>query len=1118
MSGSTIGGVVGGVIGFFVGGPAGAQWGFMLGSAIGGYVDPTKIEGPRLTDAMQQTSQDGVPIPFGYGTFPTAGNVIWTDELKEHRKEERQGKGGPKVTSYTYTRSYAVGICEGPITGLLMIKRNGKVVWDARDAQTFSDYLQGALENSTSVWRSFGALFLAKGAWNARWAGKASFYLGDEEQLPDSTIEAVVGVGKAPAHRGLAYIVVKDDDVTDLQGAIPQYEFVVAVAGVAGAVELSEPAVSYVQPLGSNVQDICYSIGTNPTDLRTRTGNFVAVTVDSEVFVSADGTSWTQVADNQGYSYRSCSGSPDGVVVVSHGSSNVIVSHDEGLSWVSYGTANSSAYLQTMWSKGNFIRVGFGSSAEYSVDNGQSWISSPRPTGKTARHGVVMHGHGALALCEGGAIHVTKDGGATWSAASMVDDPDPNANFTGGAFDGTTVRAYKLVHSTLYVYSSIDLGASFTAQAFVVADLMREYVGGKIVHDGTRWIGTGPATDTSTYPRIYTSLTGLPPFAELEVQGGVSASSSQSLLYGIALGYGVAATVGGQSGGAGFAYRMNLGCTGVEIPDSPGTFVHEDGSICIETGEAISLGTTRLATVVGDLCARAGLTDGDYDVSQLTDSVLGYKVATESGADAMIGALMPAYFFDAVEYDAKLRFVKRGGEAVVSLGPDDYVERDGEAVTFERVQEAELLRKVTVGYIDPITAYATSTQSWERRSGTIQAKGESASELPIVCSADFAAQVAEKRGKVAWAEPEKLLFSLPALRWARLVPTTVAHALVRGQVVRVRVGSVEEDSGVLLVEASRDRQAAYVGTVSGALPPPPLIVEPPLIGPTKLAVMDLPVWREADDRLGVYVAACGYLAGWRGAEVEFSADGGATYTAAVEAVAAANIGVTRTALPAWESAEYPTAQTVTVLLPRAPVSVSETALLGYANRAALKLNDGTWEILQFRTATANEDGSHTLSGLIRGRYATVPGIAGAGATFVLLDDAVQFVDLPRHLVSLPLLARAVSYGTDPDAISGSELTIVGRSQIEWPVHSLAATRDDSDTVVVSWVGRGRIGAEIVAHHSTQFAGYRVSFSDGHTADVTETAYTRASTPAGVTVSVAALNTITGAGPSESIST
>lgn len=213
MSGSTIGGIVGGAIGFMVGGPIGAQVGFAIGSAVGAYVDPVQVRGPRLSDSMAQTSTVGGMIPFGYGRYLTGGNIIWCDELKEHIKRQRQGKGGgAKTTTYTYTRSYAVGVCQGEIYGFHWIKRNGKKVYTSDPAATEEEK-----------------------AYSAKWLQKVSLYLGGESQMPDSTIAAVEGAGNVSPFRGLAYIVVENDDLTDLSGAIPQYEFVVIANSVAYA-------------------------------------------------------------------------------------------------------------------------------------------------------------------------------------------------------------------------------------------------------------------------------------------------------------------------------------------------------------------------------------------------------------------------------------------------------------------------------------------------------------------------------------------------------------------------------------------------------------------------------------------------------------------------------------------------------------------------------------------------------------------------------------------------------------------------------------------------------------------------------------------------------------------
>src|ERR1044072_4386015 len=163
------------------------------------------IKGNRLTEFAAQTATVGIPIPFGYGQFPCEGNVIFAPmPPKEHVKKKKQGKGGVKTEEYSYTLSYAVAFCKGPIFGYLTIKRNGKVVYTQDPNATVADK-----------------------AYANKWKQRATFYYGTKTQFRDSTIESYKGAGNVSAFRDLAYIVVEDDDVTDGGGAVPTYEAVI---------------------------------------------------------------------------------------------------------------------------------------------------------------------------------------------------------------------------------------------------------------------------------------------------------------------------------------------------------------------------------------------------------------------------------------------------------------------------------------------------------------------------------------------------------------------------------------------------------------------------------------------------------------------------------------------------------------------------------------------------------------------------------------------------------------------------------------------------------------------------------------------------------------------------
>lgn len=186
------------------------------------------IRGNRITDVVQQTATVGIPIPFGYGKFVAQGNIIGNSELRERVIRRRQGKGGVKTEDYEYTIDYAIGFAEGPIYGYWTIKRQGKVVYSTDPAFPVEDQ-----------------------TYAAKWLQNVELYYGTEAQLPDPTLEAIYGVGQVSAMRGLAYIVVKNDNVTANQGAVPPYEAI--LVGNADLYLTSKPyPLEFIESMNSN--------------------------------------------------------------------------------------------------------------------------------------------------------------------------------------------------------------------------------------------------------------------------------------------------------------------------------------------------------------------------------------------------------------------------------------------------------------------------------------------------------------------------------------------------------------------------------------------------------------------------------------------------------------------------------------------------------------------------------------------------------------------------------------------------------------------------------------------------------------------------------------------------
>jgi hypothetical protein len=194
--GSAIGGAFGGaILGF-----SGAAIGGFIGSTIGSVVDSwivssltpgQRIEGQRLDSLRITSATEGAVIPRLYGRMRLGGNIIWATDFREETRTTSQGggkggRGGAKVTTttYLYYASFAVALCEGPITGIGRIWADGKL-----------------LDMTGITWR---------------------WYPGDETQPPDPFIAARMGAANTPAYRGTAYVVFEDLPLASYGNRLPQ--------------------------------------------------------------------------------------------------------------------------------------------------------------------------------------------------------------------------------------------------------------------------------------------------------------------------------------------------------------------------------------------------------------------------------------------------------------------------------------------------------------------------------------------------------------------------------------------------------------------------------------------------------------------------------------------------------------------------------------------------------------------------------------------------------------------------------------------------------------------------------------------------------------------------------
>ena len=183
-----------GAVGTAIAGPLGGAIGALAGNQIDTllFAPGGKREGPRVKDLAFSTSSYGQPIGRQFGHMRVAGVIIWSTDLIESRDTSGGGKGKPKVTTFSYSASFAVAISSRPIHAV------GRVWADGR-------LLRGSAGDLKS-------------------AGSMRVHHGHGDQAPDPLIASAEGV-QSPAFRDCAYVVFEDLQLEEFGNRIPALTF-----------------------------------------------------------------------------------------------------------------------------------------------------------------------------------------------------------------------------------------------------------------------------------------------------------------------------------------------------------------------------------------------------------------------------------------------------------------------------------------------------------------------------------------------------------------------------------------------------------------------------------------------------------------------------------------------------------------------------------------------------------------------------------------------------------------------------------------------------------------------------------------------------------------------------
>lgn len=1067
-------GAVGAVVGAYFGQP---QLGWAIGSAIGSAIDAANKDaphttGPRLSDLKLQQSTYGAPIPRPYGSIRIAGNVIWQTDLIEHEetKEEEGGKGGdpPTTTTFRYTASFAVLLCEGPIYNVRKIWADNRFVFDGTDNVTAGSptitertlldptgfttddwnyhvrhpetwgmveltdfvfnqrnaYGEGGI-NYDATWTDddyTGAFVTGEGTVTAPDLPRLPFtlYIGDESQGPDPTMEADLGVGNVPAYRGRAYIVFTDLDLTDYFNRIPSLSFEILTRGGGNGV-IRTLLASYDQP-------IVWAGGI------PRAGESPIITswpLDGTSFIRVrniltDGTAHETVTVRQ---YRQSD-----LTYVSD------ATYDPALDgWPSKVPLSSPGVGFWTYYPVGYYRLTANTVYLYGSTAGA--VGSNIPPLSTVKPTVIVdapYGEGGFPegndLCLAAGIPEGEYvGGAVLSSDGRLlfvfTAPTPTA--AGGA---VVDKWYKLVNGLVIDHGTCSPLLATSDLAWGRGEIF-PYDNANVFENNGRYMWHSNAGNTV---KVY-SITDDNVF---EPNAVCNAHDS-----GAGPGTGEPVDVGQF-----FSYPSLI------VPREGYAGLVVAGSVVYLTRlPLVSSDTTTLGEIVSDLSERAGLSA--YDVDQLTDVVDGYIIANQMTVRAAIEPLQHCYFFDAVESDNIVKFVKRTSTTAIVTIPDDDLAAHAAGdslpplLASTRVQEVDLPATVSVVYLNSEADYQLGTQVARRM--VTESREARALELPLVLTAAKARHVADSLLFNAHLERTAYTFSTTR-KYARYEPCDVIQ--VRDK--RLRINKKVEERGVIKFGAAPMLHSIFdqssVGAEGGFVDP---IVAPGMR--TTLHLLDIPLLPGASNKPTTYMASGGSTVGaWPGAVLYKSTDDGVSYAPSVTDTTADTFGSTFGTLPDFFGGNvFDESSTVTVVLSNGAASLAsatETSVLNGANAALI----GS-EIIQYKNAELTAANTYVLSGLLRGRLGTEWAMATHtfADRFVRLTVGLQSVPITFAELNQPRLYKAVTLGQTVAGTAAQSFTNTGIALRPYaPVH-LGGGSDADGNTTLNWVRRTRAGGE-----------------------------------------------------------
>lgn len=1067
------------------------------------------------------TSAWGDTWPIVYNNFRIPGKVIQAGDVTRH---DGKKKGGPP----SFSQTFAIGFCEG-VKQFGRIWADNNVIYDPReivdppvwkpntvygagdivlaaanDRWQFTASVNGTSGGTTPTWDKENNAVTRDGseAWIAsrykrrRFIGKAynytvRLYTGSEDQLPDAALEEIVGTGRQPAYRGLAYAVFENFSEQRYGNRIPNIEAEFLAEAINPGPKTREVQLTYFGNRSYNApgNTLDFYFGTALTQVDGFTGDIIrTVTIPSQVTTQNVIYGWDKT---YAYSARIKSGAGFGVFFY-----RVRVSD---FSWVDtisfvlpydYGADGNLAPNMAISKTGRYVAalgVDFTGVVDLTLFihdyQTNTSVQIPHLSAETKSNNIAFDDNDTIwilktpnflpytmlnystagVLLASYSFSPANPGSYMTGIRLMISVPDQNKIFMPGyAISAADNLAGK---SDTYIWDAVTHSISsewgrnepFVDDGRIEDDLPFS------IYLPTTWSDLGKFCFTGYNP---TSAAG-----EIAV---VDINTKTTTLYPLTQ---WASVIPGLDGT--WEYPDATTANPTIYDQNTNSFVSASFTPNFDESYVVLGATGGGALTLADICAdvsgRVGLTDDDHDYSGLSTVIpKGAAILQRDSARSFIESLQLAFFFDLVDIGVKLIGNLRSQSAnIVTIPEADLAANEDpsqivDKITTQRGMDLEIPQDLSVNYYDFDHDYQAGSQQAKRSRTTQSSTGRNTLQFPVVMKPGEAADAAARALHLLWMERDQKKLNLP-LEYIKITATDIVTAIraTRNHILRVAKATLDPAKLIIAIEGVSEDTGVY--SISAAPPLSDLVggsfqgqTITPVLAPI-LVLLDTATLRQPDlTAPGVYLAGCRSDpdAQWTGETVVESQDD-SVFDKVLDIDIESTIGIAQSILgdcprwTVWDNTNF-------LLVKMKHGALGNASKSDVVNNFTNTFWMSSGEIFQAAMATliATDPTGDTyrLSVLLRGRFGTEAfvGMAVGGETVVFLDESTM-----QNATYAASEIGATRYwkGTN-DSADGSDSGVIittspTRRLLPFAPYFLRGTRDMSGNLTITGLRRMR---------------------------------------------------------------